>query len=600
MRVLAYDSETSISKTIHGPTFRCKDNDLYTQIWASRPDDVTVVHQLDGFKRTLQPSLDGIDVIVGHNISFDLCYVWEDKKLQDFLLRGGRIWDCQLAEYILTAQQHTTASLVELQEKYLGEKEKPSRISALFKKRIGADKILAARTRCPRLFKLYDYYCHTDGSTPLKIFKAQYIRAKQQNMLPIVQLYNDYLLSIINMTCTGVSIDVTGAEKLLKEYTIKHLEYLKEAQDILKSVWTDERLPEFNINSPDHKSAVLFGGKIKVVETVDAGFYKNGNPKTKKQEIYLHVPGYGLNTQLTRPAKKEGMYSTDDKVLSAIKTHPNTPEQVLKYCELQELSMKYKKAAKTYCQAFIERSNEKGVLYPNFNNTITPTGRITSSEPNLQNIPSKGDLAKDLMGLLVAPPRWVCVAADFSQLEKWIQCLVSEDKELQNALESGTCLHCMTLSKIEGKDYAWVYQKAKVEQDPVWDKKRTMIKPVGFLMDYGGMPQRVAKETGMDLAEVEEIYRIDKDMYPDKHAFFEQKLPKAVANSSTFSRACNIAASKRKGKEGVQVFGKVELLPIFDKMGNVNYTKQEFRRVGYWQTNYGKKYHFTDRWIIVQ
>jgi DNA polymerase I-like protein with 3'-5' exonuclease and polymerase domains len=600
IKILALDFESSISKTIHGPTFRCKDNDIFTQIWASRPDDVTVVHKLEGFNRKFLPEVTDCDLLIGHNISFDLCYVWDDKKLQDFLLRGGRIWDTQLAEYILTAQQHTTASLAELQEKYLGEKEKPSRISALFKKGIGADKILAARTRCPRLFKLYDYYCHTDGSTPLKIFKAQYIRAKQQNMLPIVELYNDYLLSIINMTCTGVKIDVIGAEKLLREYTIKHLQYLKEAQDILKSVWTDERLPEFNINSPDHKSAVLFGGKIKVMETRVVGYYQNGNIKTKKHEVYLQVPGYGLSTALTRPAKKEGLYSTDEKVLSAIKNCPKTPTQVLEYCKLQELSMKYKKAAKTYCAAFIERSDENNMLFPNFNNTITPTGRISSSEPNLQNIPSKGDLAKDLMGLLVAPSGWVCVAADFSQLEKWIQALVTQDQNLQNALQQGICLHCMTLSKIEGKDYEWVYQKAKVEQDPMWDKKRTMIKPVGFRMDYGGMPKSVAEATGMNLSDVEEIYRVDKEMYPDKHAFFEQKLPQAVANSSTFSRAANIAASKRRGKDGMQVFGKVELLPIFDKMGNVNYTKQEFRRVGYWQTNYGKKYHFTDTGRMVQ
>ncbi len=597
MRVLSMDFETSIGKTCHGSTFRDPENDCFTQIWANTPDFVNVAHALPGWKRTmcgdLSQAVYEADVIIGHNLSFDLCYVWCNKSIQEYITRGGRIWDTQLVEYILTGQQHTTASLAELQAKWLGEIEKPSRITKLFKKGIGADKILAAMTRCPRLFKLYDYYCHTDGSTPLKIFKAQYIRAKEQNMLPIVEMYNDYLLAIINMTCTGVHIDVAAAEKLQQEFTLNHLQYLQEAQEILKSVWKDPRLPEFNINSPDHKSAVLFGGSIKITEVVQDGFYKNGNPRSRKQELYIDLPGYQLNTNLTRAAKKNGLYSTDDKVMSAIKTAANVPPDVLKYCELQELSMKYKKAAKTYCAAFIERS-VAGVLYPNFNSTITPTGRLTSSEPNMQNIPSKGDLAEAIMGLLIAPPGWVCVSIDFSQLEKYVQALVSGDTMLRQTLENGICMHCVTLAKMEGETYEDVYKWAKIDNNPVWGKKRTMIKPVGFLMDYGGMPKRVALETGIPLEDVEEIYRVDKELYPEKHAFFEETLPATVKASQTISLACNIAASKRKGKDGAQMYGKAELLPIFDKEGKAHYNQQEMRHVGYWSTDYGKKYHFTD------
>lgn len=639
MKVMAFDAETSIGKTIHGPTFRDPNNDVYTQIWASHPDHVEVLHKTEGFKRVLAPIISDVDKLVGHNISFDLCYFWGTDKIQRWVQHGGKLWDCQLVDYILTGQQHTTASLAELQVKYLGAQVKPSRITYLFKKGIGADRILSKQNSCPRLFKLYHEYCKSDGATPLLIFKQQYIRAKRQGMLAIVELYNDYILAIINMTCTGVEIDVKKAEQLLREFMLKHYTYLKEAQDILASVWTDSRLPEFNINSPDHKSAVLFGGNIKVRERVYIGmtkptpvyeeivtdmsieveyydemreqYYTKKEPlikrkrigytepvaKYKNQESFVYVRGFQLPRELTRAAKKEGLYSTDDKVMSEIKSSPKTPKEVLKYCELQELAMKYKKAAKTYCQAFIDRSIEidgRHILYPHFNSTITPTGRITSSEPNLQNVPSKGDLAASLMGLIVAPKGWVCLAIDFSQLEKWTQALVSQDVNLIEALEKGVCMHCMTLAKLEGLDYNWVYQKAKIDKDVEWDNKRTAIKPVGFLMDYGGMPKRVAKETGMVLEQVEEIYRIDKEMYPDKHKFFEQTLPAIVASTATISLAENIAQSKRKGKDGVQLLGKAELLPIFDNSGNVEYNKQELRRVGYWQTNYGKKYHFTD------
>lgn len=597
MKVLALDFETRIGKTIHGPTFRDPANDLFTQIWATNPEWVSVSHALSGFKRTLEPKLVEAlfytDIIVGHNISFDLCYIWCNKNIQEFVTKGGRIWDTQLAEYLLTGQQHTTSSLAELQEKWLGEKVKPTRIGLLFKKGIGADKILAAQTRCPRLFKLYDYYCHTDGSTPLKIFKAQYIKAKQLGMLPLIEMYNDYLLAIINMTCTGVHIDVSKAEDLRSEFTLKHLQYLKDAQDILKSVWTNPKLPEFNINSPDHKSAVLFGGSIKTVENNQDGYYKNGNPRFRKQEVYIDVQGYNVPTTLSRAGSKDGLYSTDKKVMDLIGIDPTTPQEVKEYCKLQRLSMKYKKAAETYCAAFIERS-VAGILYPHFNSTVTPTGRLSSSEPNMQNIPSKGELAEAIMGLLIAPKGWICCSIDFSQLEKWVQALISQDATLISALENGICMHCLTLAKMEGQTYEDVYKWAKIDNDPIWDKKRTMIKPVGFLMDYGGMPKRVALETGLTLADVEEIYRINKDTYPDKHNFFENVLPEAVRKSQTFSLANNIAASRRKGVDAAQILGKVELLPIFDNLGKAQYNKQEFRHVGYWSTNYGKKYHFTD------
>jgi DNA polymerase I-like protein with 3'-5' exonuclease and polymerase domains len=616
MKVLSYDLETRIGNTVHGSTFRDPQNDFYTLIYSTNPEWVSIIHNPTGFKRVLDKKFEEelyyADVLIGHNLSFDLCYVWNNKSIQDFVLKGGKIWDTQTAEYILTGQQHSTSSLAELQDKYLGVIEKPSRISALYKKGVGADRIVQASNRCKRLFKLYEQYCKTDGSTPLKIFKAQYLRAKKEGMLAIVELYNDYLLSIINMTCTGVDVDVAGAEELHRDFTLKHLEYLQEAQNILSGVWTDSRLPTFNINSTVHKSAVLFGGLVKARERVQTGYYKpkpiyetleggrrkrvgmeEPEAKFKQEDIWIDVVGYKLNPNLSRGAKKDGLYSTDDKVLKAIKADKETPKEVLQYCEMQELSMKYKKAANTYCLAIIDR-NVNGVLHPNFNNTITPTGRLTSSQPNLQNLPSKGDLAEAIMGLWIAPKGWTCVSIDFSQLEKWVQALVSQDSNLIEMLEKGTCLHCMTLAKMEGLDYEWVYNKAKVEKDPVWDKKRTHIKPVGFLMDYGGMPKRVALETGLSLEQVEDIYRIDKELYPDKHRFFEVTVPLAVEKSATFSLACNIPKNKKKGVKGGQMLGKAELLPIYDNSKNKQYNKGELRRVGYWQTNYGKKYHFLE------
>ncbi len=596
MNVLSFDTETNISEGIHGPSFRCPENDIYTFIWATHPDGVKVVHNPKGFNRTppkeLQDEIVKADVIIGHNLGFDLAYIWP--HIKDFILRGGQVWDTQEAEYCLTGQQHTTSSLAELQLKRLGEKEKPSRISKLYKKGIGADKIVQAANRCRRLFALYEYYCKTDGSTPLKIFKSQYIQAKKEGMLEYIKMRNDYLLAQINMTCTGVLIDIPKCEYLLRGYNIQHIEYLKKARDCLSVVWKDPRLPDFNVNSPDHKSAVLFGGRIKIKESVQNGFYKNGKPKYKNMETYVRVQGFRLSPRLTRPSKKEGLYSTDDKTLKAIKLSPNTPEAVKNYCNMQDMAMKYKKAGKTYCKAFLDRSNAEGILFPQFNNTVTPTGRLSSSAPNMQNIPAKSKFADDLMGLLIAPKGWACVSGDFSQLEKWVQAWVSGDLNLTAKLLSGTCLHCLTLANMESLDYDWVYQKAKVEQDPIWDAKRTNIKPIGFRMDYGGMAKGTAADLGLPLDFVQAVHDTDKALFPDKYKFFEEELPEIVKKSSTYSLACNISASKSKGKDGSKFFGKAELLPIFDKNKDAGYNNNYIRRVGYYKTEYGKKYAFLD------
>lgn len=596
MNILALDFETSISKTCHGPEFREPTNDIYTQIWATNEDWVGLAHAPKGWKRTLYDKiadeLHHTDYVIGHNMGFDLCYIWHDPALRAYILRGGKIWCTQYAAYILSGQQHAFSSLAELQFKELGEVEKPSRITFLFKLGIGADKIVQARERCPRLWKLYEAYCRTDGSTPIKIFKKQYAQAVRTKMLAIIELHNDYLLSICNMVCTGIKIDVVKCEKTLRDFNLKHLEYLAQAQEVLTKYWTDSRLPTFNINSPDHKSAVLFGGNIKIVEREQIGTYKNGNPRFKNVDKLVRVDGFRVPTSLSRRGKKPGLYSTDDAVM--IKIGDGTKNPLLKqYCELQKQAMMYKKAAKTYCQAFLDMSVD-GILYPNFNNCVTPTGRPSASNPNTQNIPSKGELASAIEGLLVAPPGWVCVSTDFSQLEKWVQAWMSSDPVLTERLLAGYCLHCFALSQKEKIPYEEVYRLAVIEEVPEWVQKRKKIKPVSFQMDYGAMPPKVVLTTGLPLEEVEEIFAIDKELYPQKHYFFGEYLQEEIKKTATLSLEKNIPNARKKGKEGSKFYNGVELLPIFDKAGNLAYTNSEQRRIGYWQTNYGKLYHFAD------
>lgn len=424
MKLLSLDFETGISKTIHGSTFREPTNDIYTVIYADHPDRVVVEHNVDGFKRNIPngvvEKLVGTDYLIGHNIGFDLSYVFNNQDIKDYILRGGQIWDTQVAEYHLTGHQHKFSSLAELQLKYLGQTVKDSRISLLYKKGIGADKILAANDRCPRIYKAYENYCIGDGATPLLIFKEQYFRARKNGTLPIIQLYNSYLLSLVNMSTTGIKIDLVKCEHTLKEFTLKALQYLEEAQNLVKVFWSDKRLPPFNINSPDHKSAVLFGGSIPVKVTKENGLYKNGNIRYSSIIEHVYVEGFKVPSSMSTPLKKDGLYNTSDATMHKI-SDKTTNYKLKEYCRLQKQAMMYKKVAKTYCKAFIDR-NVNSRLYANFNNTLTETGRLSSSEPNLQNVSKKNEFGKVLHSMFIAPPGWKCVQVDF--------CLVPETKVL--------------------------------------------------------------------------------------------------------------------------------------------------------------------------
>mgnify|MGYP003407036146 CR=1 FL=1 len=592
---ISIDFETSLGTTIHGPSFRDPSNDIYTQMYDTGMV-AGVYSKEEGFGRQLAPdlahALTWCNYIVGVNLGFDLAYVWHDKNIQDFIKRGGGLWDCQVAEYLLTGQQHTFASLAELQEKYLGEKVKPSRISYLFSKGVGPDKIVKAKDRCARLYTLYYHYCATDVQTPLLIRDAQYEIAEKEGMLAIIQLYNEYLLAIINMTCTGIKIDMVRCEQTLRDFNLKYVEYLEQAVDKVKLFWNDERLPAFNINSPDHKSAAFFGGVIKCTVKREFGLYKNGNIKYKNITEYVKVTGFKVPSSISRPSAKEGFYSTDDAVMKKVlaKTKNNDLKE---YCKLQQQAMMYKKAANTYCQAFLDRSVD-GTLYPNFNNTATKTGRLSSSEPNMQNVTSKGELGKPLHRIFVAPEGWKCVSIDFSQLEKWVQAWVSGDENLTAKLLAGFCLHCVTLAEKEQMPYDDVYRMAVVEEIPEWVQKRKNVKPVSFQMDYGAMPPKVVESTGLPLDVVEAFYALDKELYPQKHAFFGEFIVDCINNNTRASLSSNIPSYKKKGINGSKFKDGIELLPIFDKFGNIVYNNQELRQVGYWQTEYGKKYHFLD------
>ncbi len=615
MKYLSLDFETSINSimvdgvrkaTPHGPQAKDPNNDIHTIIYGDHPTRIKLLHSEKGFKRRLPSIVAGMllssHTIVGVNLKFDLLYIWNDPDFVTWLKAGGKVWDCQVAKYLLSGQRHMFPSLAEMQLYYLKEKTKESRISCLFKKLIGADKIIAARHRCPRLFKLYNKYSKEDGRTPLLIMQKQHKEAREKGMLPIIELYNEYLLVLCMMEHNGIPVNLEQAERTKQEFMLKMLGHISKAEDVVKKYWNDPRLPALNINSRHHASALLFGGWFNCKETVKTGeIYKTGKrkgeEKTRREDALVYVEGMKLNHIFySNETKHEGVYQVDDAVVQKIYAQCKTQDAV-DYCHQLTIAAMYKKMVSTYLDAFINLSID-GRISCTYNNTKVISGRLSASKPNLQNIPTKvEELKVKVQGLLCAPPGWTCASFDYSQLEIYIKGALSGDIKLLEDLEAGVDFHCKRLAYAEGMSYEEVENLCKVQQLKEWVLKRKKAKTISFQKEYGASPEKIATSTGLPVETVKLIFTKEDEDYWGVAQWEKNVVQAQIARHTEISTKSQIAIRDSMPKKGGKVWsGDVELLPIrqLDKV-SFKYDKFEVRHIGYYQSPTGKKYAFEEK-----
>lgn len=595
LKFMVLDFETSISQGPHGGEAKDPSNDFYTVIWGNKPDNIVIEHKEGGYSRTLPQNavamLNCTDVLIGHNIGFDLSYIWHTEELRNFLLRGGQIWDTQVAEYLMSGQRHAMASLAELQLLYLGQKIKEDLISSIFSKKVGANVIIKSRMLAPDLWETYESYCKGDGESTFKIFIKQYEKVKSMNMLNVVKLYNRYLLSLLMIQNTGLNIDRKKCEHTLRRFRLEANKELAKASSIIEPMW-DSRLGEFNINSPKDKSAILFGGTYVIQEKELVGKFKNGNDKYKLVDKEIHIKGFGLPLDLTSPSEIAGRYKTDVKVVTKI-AEQSTNAKAKEYCILQRLAMNYQKMCSTYLEPFLNLS-VNGKLYPRYNNTITVTGRLSSSSPNLQNVPSKGEMGEAIQEILCAPEGWVCVSADYAQLEIYVLAYLSQDPVLLKDLLDGIDFHIKRLAYAEDMEYNEVYKKCKIEKLPEWELKRSNAKTISYQKAYGAAPKSLARTTGLPEEVIRKIFEREDIEYQGVTDFNATVLEEVNKNKKISQEAHLPRYKKLGGKHGKRFVAGCELLPIFDKDGNVVYDENQLRHLGYYKCVTGKRYAFEE------
>lgn len=331
-------------------------------------------------------------MLIFQNASFDFQWLLrlEKDKVLEWVRVGGAIWDSQVAEYILTGQEHTYASLDELALKY-GGTQKDNKIKAYWDAGIDTDKI-------PK-DELLEYLKHDVLNTEL-VFKAQMEEAEGLGMLPLMRNAMEDRLATILMEWNGMRFDTETAKQNVDVLKFKRCGL---SLDLLLMSGVAGEMA-FNPASPQHVSKVLFGGtnEYRTTENVlnpdgTEYRYKTGNRAGEVKTHYVwkedKLLGFGIIPDpawegTNKEGKKTGIFSTSEANLTELMSRvPAIPKDAAGFITLL---LEYKGISKdisTYYEGYTKLTwPTDGCLHGSINHCLTITGRLSCSAPNLTNV----------------------------------------------------------------------------------------------------------------------------------------------------------------------------------------------------------------------
>ena len=270
---------------------------------------------------------------------------------------------------------------------------------------------------------------------------------------------------LARMEFHGITVDREAFSGLAKQIT-------GSLQELTKRI-CDQAGGEFNLNSPKQLGQVLFERlKLPVIKRTKTGA------------------------------------STDEEVLKRLSSMHELPRSVLEYRELAKLSSTYVEAIPRMVHP------ETGRVHASFNQTVTATGRLSSSNPNLQNIPIRTEMGRQIRRGFVPSHRggWI-LAADYSQIELRILAHLSEDEALSEAFRKGQDVHRATAAQIFG-----------VKPEEVAAPQRAVAKTINFGIVYGMSSFGLSRELGVDPSQAQEFIDQYFARYPKVKGYLERSL----------------------------------------------------------------------------
>ncbi len=339
-------------------------------------------------------------------------------------------------------------------------------ISAPLPGRVAWDTMIGAYLVNPqeRSYGLHNFTSQgeEDASQLLPLYKAQQARLTQNNALALmVDMELPLSRVLFSMERAGFVVDREVLNRLGAEFT-------QQIDSLREQVYTLTGVRGFNLNSPQQLSHVLF-------ETL-------GLPAGKKSQ-----KGYSTSADIL-----EGL----------IELHPAiTP--LLNYRQLVKLNG-------TYIEGLLRLMGADSRVHTTFDQVGTATGRISSNDPNLQNIPVRSELGREIRRAFIPQPGWVLLDADYSQIELRVLAHLSGDKNMVEAFQMGQDIHTRTASEVFG-----------VPMNEVTPQMRSSAKAVNFGLVYGISDFGLARNTGVTRKEAAEFMRRYFERYPGVKAFME-------------------------------------------------------------------------------
>lgn len=419
---------------------------------------------------------------VGQNIKYDY------EVLRNYGVDiQGRMFDTMLAHYVLQPELHHNMD-------FMAE-------TLLHYRTVHIEELIGPKGKHQKNMRDLDpkdvyEYAAEDADVTLKLKNVLEPMPKEKGM---EQLFWDIEMPLVkvlaDMELNGVCLDTDSLKETERIFKERMAHYEQHAYELAGET--------FNISSPKQVGDILFG-KMQLLD------------KPKKT--------------------RTGQYVTSEEVLLQLRDKVPIVDDILNYRGL-------KKLLGTYVETLPLLINKRtGHIHTSFNQAVTATGRLSSSDPNLQNIPVRDDDGKEIRKCFVPEPGCLFFSADYSQIELRIMAHLSGDENMIEAFREGLDIHRATAAKI------W-----KEPLDEVTDAQRKKAKQANFGIIYGITAFGLAQRMGIPNGEARQLIQDYFATFPKVHAFME-----------------NAITTAREKKYAETMFGRRRYLPDIDsKNGTV-------------------------------
>ncbi len=371
---------------------------------------------------------------------------------------AGVTFDTMLASYVINPEQKH--NLTDLSLSYLQVTAKSYK-----------DLVKRGQTIADLPIDTVAEYCGLDVYTTLQL--AQKLETELQAIPELFQLFTEVEMPLEKvlaaMETTGVRINQDYLQTLSEQLGADLQGLETQAYEMAGEI--------FNLGSPKQLSEILF---------------------TK------------LELDVKKSRKTKLGYSTDAATLEKLKGDHPMIEVLLSYRTLAKLKSTYVDAL----PALVHKDTER--VHTDFNQAVTATGRLSSSNPNLQNIPIRTEFSRKIRAAFIPKAGWSLMAADYSQIELRILAHLSQEPRLVEAYRQGEDVHTLTA-------------KLMLEKEDISPEERRLAKIINFGVIYGMGPQRFAREAGVSWTEAKEFIQKFYERYPGVFDYLQRMEREAIA-----------------------------------------------------------------------